>query len=239
MHRPVVDLVRRRLPVGLVVRAVHAAVDDRNCGAREPQPLMPGRVDLDELADRRLLLDQSQAVEAPLLERLRRPRQLHRPAQLGVDAADEVLDPAARRDGLFVLDAHQRILELARREPDVEHGAARQDDADGGEKQRHVLAEERTADLLPSGALPQPIERPAQPGTAAHEPTRRGGRLRRRIGWVDRVAHSITLSASARKRAGTVRPSAFAVVMLIASSNPASRRIGRSAGLLPFRIRPA
>jgi hypothetical protein len=49
---------------------------------------------------------------------------------------------------------------------------------------------------------------------------------------------SQTLSVSARRFAGTVRPSVFAVVMLIASSNVASRRTGRSAGFCPLRIRP-
>ena len=45
---------------------------------------------------------------------------------------------------------------------------------------------------------------------------------------VGRVAHSITSSVRARKRAGTVRPRDLAVRMLIASSNFFRRRTGSS-----------
>src|SRR5262249_2529355 len=49
--------------------------------------------------------------------------------------------------------------------------------------------------------------------------------------------HSITSSASASSPGGTVRPSAFAVLRLITSSNFVGRCTGRSAGLAPLRMR--
>src|SRR5262245_3575128 len=48
--------------------------------------------------------------------------------------------------------------------------------------------------------------------------------------------HSITSSARASRLSGTVRPSAFAVLRLITSSNLVGCSTGRSAGLAPFRI---
>ena len=50
--------------------------------------------------------------------------------------------------------------------------------------------------------------------------------------------HSINSSASDRNDAGTVNPSALAMVRLMTNSNLVSRSIGRSAGLAPLRIRP-
>ena len=46
----------------------------------------------------------------------------------------------------------------------------------------------------------------------------------------------ITWSARSRSDGGIVRPSAFAVFMLITSSNFVGCSIGRSAGLAPLRI---
>lgn len=51
------------------------------------------------------------------------------------------------------------------------------------------------------------------------------------------VAYSITSSARESSVGGTVRPSARAVLRLIASSNLVGCSTGRSAGLVPFRIR--
>src|SRR5262245_5819279 len=51
--------------------------------------------------------------------------------------------------------------------------------------------------------------------------------------------HSITSSARASRLGGTSRPSAFAVLRLITSSNRLGRSIGRSAGLAPRRMRSA
>ena len=51
-------------------------------------------------------------------------------------------------------------------------------------------------------------------------------------------AYSITSSARASSIGGISRPSAFAVLRLITSSNLVDRITGRSAGFLPLRIRP-
>src|SRR5262249_1340807 len=45
--------------------------------------------------------------------------------------------------------------------------------------------------------------------------------------------HSITSSAIASSRSGTVRPSAFAVLRLMTNSNLVGRMTGRSPALLP------
>src|SRR6516164_3247796 len=50
--------------------------------------------------------------------------------------------------------------------------------------------------------------------------------------------HSITSSASASRVGGTVRPSVFAVLRLITSSNLVGCKTGRSAGFSPLRMRP-
>ena len=52
------------------------------------------------------------------------------------------------------------------------------------------------------------------------------------------VAYSITSSARDRIDGGTVRPSAFAVLTLMTSSNVVGCTTGRSAGLAPLRILP-
>src|ERR1700686_4631843 len=49
-------------------------------------------------------------------------------------------------------------------------------------------------------------------------------------------AYSITSSARERSEGGMVRPSVFAVLRLITSSNLVGCSTGRSAGLVPFRI---
>src|SRR5262245_35476247 len=51
--------------------------------------------------------------------------------------------------------------------------------------------------------------------------------------------HSITSSAVASSDGGISRPNAFAVLRLITSSNFVGCITGRSAGLAPFRRRPA
>src|SRR5512132_1051342 len=48
--------------------------------------------------------------------------------------------------------------------------------------------------------------------------------------------HSITSSASASSLSGTLRPSAFAVLRLMTSSNFVGCSIGRSPGFAPARI---
>src|SRR5438034_10136080 len=55
----------------------------------------------------------------------------------------------------------------------------------------------------------------------------------------DGKCYSITSSARARRACGTVRPSAWAVLRLITSSNLVGCSTGRSAGLAPSRVCPA
>jgi hypothetical protein len=50
--------------------------------------------------------------------------------------------------------------------------------------------------------------------------------------------YSITSSASASNLSGTLRPSAFAVLRLMTSSNLTARMTGSSAGGVPLRMRP-
>jgi hypothetical protein len=66
----------------------------------------------------------------------------------------------------------------------------------------------------------------------------RSGHLLPSIGALRKV-YSITLSAMASSDGGTVRPSAFAVVRLMASSNLVDCITGILAGFSPLRIRPA
>src|SRR6516225_1418990 len=51
--------------------------------------------------------------------------------------------------------------------------------------------------------------------------------------------HSITSSAAFNRPFGTLRPSAFAVLRLMTSSNFVPCTTGKSAGFSPLRIRPA
>src|SRR5262245_9359099 len=50
------------------------------------------------------------------------------------------------------------------------------------------------------------------------------------------TSHSITSSASESTSGGIVRPSALAVLMLMASSNLLDCTTGKSAGFAPFKI---
>jgi hypothetical protein len=70
---------------------------------------------------------------------------------------------------------------------------------------------------------------------------RRNRPSRRATEKLDELApahHSMTSSAVASKFGGTVRPSAFAVPRLMASSNLVACSTGRSAGLAPLRMVP-
>ena len=57
----------------------------------------------------------------------------------------------------------------------------------------------------------------------------------------DVLPHGYRITSSARRSSdcGIVRPSAFAVLRLMTSSNIVGRTTGKSAGLSPLRIRPA
>ncbi len=59
-----------------------------------------------------------------------------------------------------------------------------------------------------------------------------------RASFAGAFAHSITSSAVICMISGTVRPSAFAVLRLMTSSNLVGCMTGRSAGFSPLRIRP-
>src|SRR5262249_13350255 len=95
----------------------------------------------------------------------------------------------------------------------------------------------------PCARAPAQICNPAWPvveclGKRRERPSnRRDGR--RTAEQLDELAasHSITSSARASNVAGTSRPSAFAVLRLMISSNFVGRCTGRSAGLAPLRMR--
>src|SRR5262245_33094179 len=67
---------------------------------------------------------------------------------------------------------------------------------------------------------------------------RRAAEQRDELAALQRRDHSITSSASASSRSGTVRPSALAAFKLITSSNLVDCITGRSAGFSPLRMRP-
>ena len=121
INRAVIDLVRHRLGEGRLLGNVVAAADYFHGKPRHPQLLMPGRVDLGELGNRRHLAQQAQRVETALLERAGRPRQLRGPADLAFDLADELPDLAGGGFRLLALDADQRSLLLFVGEKDVEY----------------------------------------------------------------------------------------------------------------------
>ena len=108
IDRAEIDLVRHRLGEARVLGDVVAAADHLHGEPRHPQLLVAARIDLGKLGDRRHLAQQPQRVEAPLLERAGRPRQLRGPADLAFDLADELADLAGGGFGLLALNAHQR-----------------------------------------------------------------------------------------------------------------------------------
>src|SRR5262249_20919789 len=85
------------------------------------------------------------------------------------------------------------------------------------------LREQHADTAQPLGLLGMPAERPR-----CH-PAERGDELA--------SSHSMTSSARARIDGGTVRPSAFAILRLTTSSKVVGCCTGRSAGLVPLRIR--
>src|SRR5262245_49103048 len=66
--------------------------------------------------------------------------------------------------------------------------------------------------------------------------SRRAAEQRYELAAPHLVGHSITSSASARSLSGTAKASAFAVFILITSSNLTACITGRSAGFVPRRI---
>src|SRR4029077_15241590 len=103
------------------------------------------------------------------------------------------------------------------------------------------------------------LQAPTKSAQSVHEPVRRSGvekpnhrhrgllrprrdrpRCRRTAEQRDELAspHSITSSARPESGSGKVRPSALAVLRLMTSSTFVDCWTGRSAGLVPLRIRP-
>src|SRR6186997_345700 len=74
------------------------------------------------------------------------------------------------------------------------------------------------------------------PPESGHVQCRSSCRLRANSGHS--AIHSITSSAATSRFGGTVRPSAFAVLRLIANSNLVGCTTGSSEGLAPLRICP-
>jgi hypothetical protein len=75
--------------------------------SRDPQLLLAGGIKLGKFGDRRHLAQEAQSVEAPLINRARRPRELRGPADLAFDLADELNDLC-----LHSLDLHTQDLDL-------------------------------------------------------------------------------------------------------------------------------
>src|SRR5262249_24911976 len=157
-----------------------------------------------------------QAVETALVDGRRRPRQLGGPADLALDAFDELADLLGRGGGLFALDADQRGLVLLIGKPDFQEAVGQERDADHGQEQGNVFAEQRSADLPPAAELREA-----------------------RSGKFGAIHHSITSSAMASSDGGKVRPSSRAVETLVTSSNLVPCTTGKSFGFAPLRIRPA
>ena len=108
---------------------------------------MPVEFELRQLGDGRHLAQETQRVEAALLQRACRPGQLHGPAELALDLLDELADLRRRGLGLLALDADQRGLVLLVGEPDLEHAVGEQGDADNGDEQADIFAKQSAANL--------------------------------------------------------------------------------------------
>ena len=120
--------------IGLAAHNVHGET-------RHAQLLVAGGVELGELGDGRHLAQEPQSIEAPLLQRAGRPRQLCGPADLGFDLADELADLGRRGFSLFALNADQRGFVFLIGEPDRERAVGDKRDQNDREQQRDVLEE--------------------------------------------------------------------------------------------------
>ena len=128
-------------PIGAcqrVLQQVQKKFADRDAGGRGLQTF-----------DLRTTIHAVTAVESALLDRACRPGELRRPADLIFDLLDEVGDLFRRAFRLLALDADQRVGVLAVGEHDLEQTVAEQRDADDGEKETDILAEQRPADSTP------------------------------------------------------------------------------------------
>ena len=147
IDRAVIDLARHRFRELRILGEVGAARDHVHGQPRHPQPLFAGGVELSELGDGGHLAQQPQGVEAALLDRARRPRQLRGPAELALDLLDELADLGGGGFRLLALDADQRRLVLLIIEEDVENAVGHQRDTDDRDEQRDVFGEQASAGL--------------------------------------------------------------------------------------------
>ena len=122
-----------------IFRIIGLAPDNVHGEPRHAQLLVARGVELGELGDGRHLAQEPQPIEAPLLQRAGRPRQLCGPADLGLDLADELADFGRRSFRLFALNADQRGFVLLIGEPDRERAVGDKRDEHNREQQRDVF----------------------------------------------------------------------------------------------------
>ena len=147
VDRAVIDLVRHGVGEFWVLGKVGLARHYVHRQTRDAQLLASGRVELRKLGDRRDLTQQSQPIEAALVDGSGRPRQLSGPPDLALDLLDERADLRRRRLRLLALDADQRGLVLLIGEPDFRQAVGEQGHADHGQEQRDVFAKQPAAAL--------------------------------------------------------------------------------------------
>ena len=136
---------------------------------------------------------------------------------------------------LLVLDADQRRLAVLEREQHLEGRRRDQRDAyDGGEDEHEFGAQPPAITELPGDGRGEL----AEPGAPTRQLAGRSVPVHQLRG-LGAPAHSMTLSARSSSAAGSVRPSAFAVLRLMIISNLVGCSTGRSAGFAPLRMRPA
>src|SRR6185437_8248302 len=163
IDRAVIDLVRHGLGEGRVLGHVVAAADHFHGEPRHAQLLVAAGIDLGEFGDGRHLAQEAERIEAPLLQRAGRPRELRGPADLAFDFADELPDLAGRSLGLLALNADQRGLLLLISEVDVEGAVGDEREADDGDEQSNVFDEQAAAHNRRAGGR-------SEPGQAARQP---------------------------------------------------------------------
>jgi hypothetical protein len=139
--------VSRRVPAseGRLLGHVVAAADHFHGEPRHAQLLVAAGIDLGEFGDGGDLAQEAERIEAPLLERTGRPRELRGPADLAFDFTDELPDLAGGRLRLLALNTDQRGLLLLIREVDVERAVGDKREADDGDEQRNVFDEQAAA----------------------------------------------------------------------------------------------
>src|SRR5262249_53474667 len=130
IDRAVIDLARHRFRELGIIGEVGAAGNYVHGEPRHAQPLFAGGVELGELGGGGHWPQYPQGVEAALLDRGRRPRQLRGPAELALDLLDELADLGGGGFRLFALDADERRLVLLIIEQDVENAVGYQRNTD-------------------------------------------------------------------------------------------------------------